>query len=36
MNTKDAKDNFKGKDAEMLDAKLQKYSLLLFYDFDQN
>ncbi len=36
MNTKDAKGNFKEKDAEMLGAKLQKYSLLLFYDFDQN
>lgn len=36
MNTKDIKGNFKEKDAEMLDAKQQKYSLLLFYDFDQN
>lgn len=36
MNTKDSKGNFKEKDAEMLDAKLQKYSLLLFYDSNQN
>lgn len=36
MNTKDAKGNFKEKDAEILDAKLQEYSLLLFYDFVQN